>query len=78
MITKEVPRFVLSRPFEPFSVFLAGGREVQVHRPDHVAIGEHVLTLSVVHPSDQVEIIDVNSIVSICTLRGVKFAPYLR
>ena len=78
MTTEWIPRFVFARPFEPFSVLLCDGREVQVHRPDHVAVGEHLLTLCVFHPSAQVEVIDTGLIVSIRTLRRATFSTFFR
>ena len=78
MTTDVIPRFVFSRPFEPFALSLSGGREVEVHRADRVAVGDYVLTLYVVHLSGQVEVIDVDHVASIRTLRGVNLADYIR
>ena len=69
MVTDLIPRFVFARPFEPFSLMLTDGREVQVRAAGEIAVGQYILTLYVFHPSTQVKVIDVSHVVSIKTLR---------
>jgi hypothetical protein len=78
VVTDVIPGFALARPFEPFSLFLADGREVQVYYPDGIAVGRHVLTVYVFHASRQIEVIDVEHIVAIKTLRGVNPSAFIR
>jgi hypothetical protein len=40
MVSTELRRFLNTRPFQPFTVYLADGRELDVIHPETVAISE--------------------------------------
>ena len=58
MTTEYVVRFFDREPFEPFTVTLVDGRELHVLHPESAQIGEHVLVILLIHPTDQVEVFD--------------------
>jgi hypothetical protein len=61
------------RPFRPFFIRMADGREIQVRHPDAVAWGgEHSRIMTYVSPTDDWEVIDVALVTS---LGGAASAP---
>ena len=71
MTTEYIMRIFDARPFVPFMLIMANGREITVSHPELTVIGEYALTVSVIHPSRQVEVIDSALIVSVRTLYPV-------
>jgi hypothetical protein len=67
MTTDVMTNYVKQRPFVPFTMILANGREVHVPHSDFVVGGRSVLTVSVLLPTGQPETIDTDLIVSIRT-----------
>jgi hypothetical protein len=65
-------------PFEPFSLFLVDGRQIDVRHPEAIMLAEYALTLYVFHPARQIEIVDVASITSIRSLGEVDPGQYIR
>jgi hypothetical protein len=68
MTTAYTTRFIAQRPFVPFVMLLANGREHVISHPEFVHVGEYALTVFVLHSSGQVEVIDTALIVSFRTL----------
>lgn len=68
MTTAYVVRFFEQLPFEPFTMLLANGREHVVLHSEFISVGEHALVVFVVHPTEQVEVIDTSLIVSFRTI----------
>ena len=73
MTSDYITRFFQQRPFVPFVMYLADGRERQVPHSDFIAIGEHIAVVLFHHPDGQVEVIDSNLIVSFCTVQPSDF-----
>ena len=67
MTTNVMTRYAEQRPFEPFTMILANGREIHVPHSDFVTTGPSVLTVYVLVPNGQLEIVDTALIVSIRT-----------
>ncbi|HEY7088275.1 MAG TPA: hypothetical protein VH518_09315 [Tepidisphaeraceae bacterium] len=63
--------FVNSRPFEPFRVFVADGRFVDVTHPEMVLVGQYALALWIFYADGQFEMIDGNLITALKTLGPV-------
>ena len=76
MTSALLTRFVEQRPFEPFTAVTANGREFHVNHPEHVFLGEYALSLTFLHPTGQIEIIDAAPIVSIRTIYAADVAGY--
>jgi hypothetical protein len=66
--TETIVRFFYGRPFRPFIVSLANGREIHFLHPEQAVVGDAALTVNYVHPTHQVEVIDSALIVSIRTV----------
>ena len=73
MTTPLMIHYVQQRPFVPFTMILASGREIHVPHSDFVLAGQGVLTVSVLLPTGQLEIIDTALIVSIRTFHPAEF-----
>ena len=69
MTTAFVTRFCEQRPFVPFTMSLADGREYEIPHSDFIAAGEHAMTVHLHHESGEVEVIDASLIVSFRTLQ---------
>lgn len=74
--TGHLTRFIKQRPFEPFTLVTADGRELHVNHPEFATLGDHVDTLIYVYPSGQVEIIDSRLIVSLRTIYPADLHAY--
>jgi hypothetical protein len=61
-------RFVDNRPFEPFTMFVADGREVNVPHAEMATTGRFGWSVHLVHDSGQVEVVDGASICSLRTM----------
>ena len=68
MTAEYLIRFVMQRPFEPFTLTLADGRELQIAHPEFAQLGEFAAVVTVVLPTDQIEVVDTSLIVSIRTI----------
>lgn len=64
-----VLRFLMNQPFEPFSLFLADGRTLQVEHPEFVNIGRFAASFRLVDKEGRVELIDVGLVVSMRTIK---------
>jgi hypothetical protein len=63
--------FANSRPFEPFRIFVADGRKIDVRHPETVMISKHVLGVWILHTGGEVEVIEADLITGLKTLHGV-------
>ena len=59
--------YVEQRPFVPFTMMLADGREIHVPHSDFVSLGVSVMTVHVILSTGQLEIIGTALIVSVRT-----------
>ena len=59
-------------------MWLVDGREFKVMQPDFLAVAEHALGVWYLHPSGELELIDVELIVSMKTLNSVDSEEYIR
>jgi hypothetical protein len=57
MTTEQMLACVRSIPFRPFTIHLADGREIAVRHPEAIAYTGGRIAV-VLHPNDQLEIID--------------------
>jgi hypothetical protein len=68
MTTAQVVPFFNARPFVPFTFTLVDGREIHVMRPEQVSIGRYALIVAFRHPTRQLEVFDIDHIVSLRTV----------
>jgi hypothetical protein len=73
MTSALMTHWVLQRPFVPFTLILVNGREIHVPHSDFISSGRGVLTISVLLPTGQLEIVDTALIVSIRTFHPAEF-----
>jgi len=59
MTTDQLPKLINARPFRPFTLRTADGREVEVTHPENIAYGGGRIAVVVV--KDDVEIIDLGA-----------------
>lgn len=65
MLTEPLRQMYSARPFQPFEIHLADGREIRVERPELLAQSHRGRTIAVSHPDDTIEIIDLLLVVSL-------------
>lgn len=58
MTIEQIQAVYKARPFQPFVLHLADGREISVHHPDFIMSVPSGRTLFVVQPDDTTNIID--------------------
>ena len=63
--------FAVSRPFEPFRIYIADGRVIDVNHPEMVLVAEHGLGLWLLYAGGQVEVLGAETITGLRTLRPV-------
>lgn len=71
MTTEQLPKLMRARPFQPFVIRTADGREVEVRHPEAIAYPGGRIAV-VVGPDESVEIID---LLLVPTLRVAGPAP---
>jgi hypothetical protein len=76
MTSALLTRFVEQRPFEPFTLVTADGRDFHVPHPEYVSLGGHVLSVMYLHPNGQVEFIDAALVVSVRTVYAADVGSY--
>ena len=60
MTSEQIRKMIRARPFEPFRVFLADGRELQVQHPEMIAVTGGGRTAIVTLPEgEDYEVIDI-------------------
>jgi hypothetical protein len=69
MTSAFITRFCEQRPFVPFSIYLADGREHHAPHSDFIAAGEYAATIHFHHANGEMEVIDAALIVSFRTLQ---------
>ena len=77
-MNSHVIAFCLSRPFEPFYIFLTDGRKIEVGHPEAISIAEYVAFVWIFYPTQQVEVIDVEKITSLKSVGAVNPSNYIR
>ena len=69
MRIEELKRAKDQRPFRPFRIRMADGREIEVRHPDAVSWGgEHGRIVSYLSPSDEWEVIDIALVTSLASV----------
>jgi len=68
MTTEQLPKLINSRPFVPFPLRTADGREVELNHPENIAYGGG--RIAVVMNGDDFEIIDLLLVPSLKVSRG--------
>ena len=68
MTTDQLPKLINARPFRPFSLRTADGREVEVTHPENIAYGGG--RIAIVMAGDDFEIIDLLLVPSLKTSAG--------
>ena len=68
MTTNLLGPFFFMRPFQPFVICVADGRELRVEHPELATLAEGGVGIWYLHPTGEVEIVDVSLIASIRTL----------
>ena len=76
MTTALLTRFVTQRPFEPFTLVTADGRELHARHPEHVSLGTAAMSVVYIHPTGQLEFLDTDLVVSIRTIYPAEFDVY--
>jgi hypothetical protein len=76
MTTADLTNFVEQRPFIPFTLMLANGREVHVPHNEFITTGNAVQSVYVVLPTGQLEVIDAGLIVSIRTFHAAQLPTF--
>jgi hypothetical protein len=66
--TDQLPKLIGDRPFRPFTLRTADGREIEVSHPENIAYGGGRIAVVVVR--DDVEIIDLLLVPSLKTTAG--------
>ncbi len=69
MTIEALKRVHQTRPFDPFIIFVADGRELTVRHPENLAITPQGRTISVGLPDDSFEIIDLLLVTGLRTLK---------
>jgi hypothetical protein len=59
-----------NRPFEPFIVFVADGRELRIVHPEMASTGRALLTLHIVLEGGQIEVLDASFITALRTVHA--------
>jgi hypothetical protein len=68
---EELKRAKDQRPFRPFWIRMADGRQIEVRHPDAVSWGgEHGRIVSYISPGDEWEVIDIALVTSVGTVGG--------
>ncbi len=68
MTAEYVIRFFMQRPFEAFTMVLTDGREIHIPHREFAEIEQYAVTVLVVLPTRQVEVVDTSLIVSLRTI----------
>jgi hypothetical protein len=76
MTSPPLARFFMQRPFEPFTMVLADGRELHVNHPEFADVNAQDEVVTFQHPSGQLEVIDPRLIVSIRTIYPAHIGDY--
>ena len=76
MTSSFIVLFIVQRPFEPFTITTADGREFHVPHPEYVGVGLGAQTVRYMHPNGQIEILDAALIVSIRTIYAADLSSY--
>ena len=63
--------FAVSRPFEPFRIYVADGRTLEVRHPEMVMVAEYGLSVWIFCEQGQIEAVDGNLITGLRTLGSV-------
>ena len=67
MTSDVITRFIEQRPFEPFTMKLVDGREIDVPHSDFIGLGFAVQSVNVILPTKQLEVIDIAHVISVRT-----------
>ena len=69
--------WVLARPFEPFSAYLSDGRKINITHPEATLLSKYAIALFVFYATGEVEIVDIDHICSLRSLKPTDSGPYL-
>jgi len=70
MTIEQLRRFHLARPFQPFEIYLADGRQIRVDHPEVLASSPTSRTVAVFSEPEAAEIIDLPLVTSIKPANG--------
>lgn len=70
MTSEQLRQTVHARPFQPFAMHLADGREIHVRHPDFIALSPTGRTCNVYHSGDAAEYVDVFMVTTLRILSG--------
>lgn len=76
MTSRYLIGFFEQRPFEPFTLVMASGRELHVMHPENATLGFAGMSAIYQHPTRQVEVIDAELIESIRTIYASEMTTY--
>lgn len=76
MTSDQIVRFFVDRPFVPFTIVTADGRELHVRHPEHGQFGRHMEGVTYFYDDLRIEVIDARLIVSLRTLTPVDISTY--
>ena len=76
MTPDALARMFARRPFEPFVIVTADGRELEVRHPEQAAFGVDAEAVLYFHPDRRIEILDPGLVVSLRTVRPGDTAAY--
>ena len=65
MTTEQVHALLRARPFVPFTIHLADGRELRVDHPENAVVSDLGLSAGVVNPEGVIEIVDLLLVTSL-------------
>ena len=63
--------YTQSRPFEPFRIFVADGRRIDVLHPEMTMVAKYAMTLWLFHPRGELEVLDAGHITGLRTMHAV-------
>ena len=70
--------WVMARPFEPFTAYLSDGRKIDVTHPEAAVLAKFAIALYVFYTTGEVEIVDIDHICSLRSLKPTDSGPYLK
>ena len=70
MTSDQVHAFLRAKPFVPFTIHMADGRELRVNHPENAMVSDLGLSAAVVNPDGVIEIVDLLLVTSLRPMNG--------
>ena len=70
MTSDQVHAFLRARPFVPFTIHLADGRQLRVDHPESAMVSDLGLSAAVLNPDGVIEIVDLLLVTSLRPVNG--------